>query len=191
MDASTVSAAIAALSAAIAAFSAWNSRRSALASESALREASQQRRIDNSRQMLNALGGVYDDAMAMVESLVRDLGRDPVKVTRCRDALRRSEAGAWRQCEDPGRRRGARHLHAGRRGFDLRRSLPGRAAIGVQARRRDRRLVGNWCPFHAVRRRFARLAALHLVEFRLLVERTHRTGQTRMEDRPLRYRSWR
>jgi hypothetical protein len=90
MDASTVSAAIAALSAAIAAFSAWNSRRSALASESALREASQQRQLDNSRQMLNALGGVYDDAMAMVESLARDLGRDPVKVTRCRDALRRS-----------------------------------------------------------------------------------------------------
>ena len=38
MDASTVSAGIAALSATISAVSAWNARRSALASESALRE---------------------------------------------------------------------------------------------------------------------------------------------------------
>ena len=90
VDASTVSAGIAAVSAAISAVSAWNARRSALASESALKEASRQRTIDNARQSLGDLGRVYDDAMALIESLARDLQRDPVRVQRCRDALSRS-----------------------------------------------------------------------------------------------------
>ena len=90
MDASTVSAGIAAVSAAVSAVSAWNARRSALASESALREASRQRAIDNARQALGDLGRVYDDAMALIESLARDLQRDPVRVQRSRDALSRS-----------------------------------------------------------------------------------------------------
>lgn len=90
MDASTVSAGIAAVSAAISALSAWNARKSALASESALRESSRQRTIDNARQVLGDLGRVYDDAMALIESLARDLQRDPVRVQRCRDALSRS-----------------------------------------------------------------------------------------------------
>jgi hypothetical protein len=90
VDASTVSAGIAAVSAAISALSAWNARKSALASESALRESSHQRTIDNARQVLGDLGRVYDDAMALIESLARDLQRDPVRVQRCRDALSRS-----------------------------------------------------------------------------------------------------
>lgn len=90
MDASTVSAGIAALSAAISAVSAWNARRSALASESALRETSRQREIDSARQMLGDLGRVYDDAVALIESLARDLQRDPMQVERCRDVLSRS-----------------------------------------------------------------------------------------------------
>lgn len=90
MDASTVSAGIAALSATISAVSAWNARRSALASESALRETSRQREIDSARQMLGDLGRVYDDAVALIESLARDLQRDPMRVERCRDVLSRS-----------------------------------------------------------------------------------------------------
>lgn len=90
VDASTASAGIAAVSAAISAFSAWNSRRSARASELALRENSRQRAADNTRQMLEDLGRVYDDAMALIESLARDLQRDPVRVQRSRNALRRS-----------------------------------------------------------------------------------------------------
>jgi hypothetical protein len=90
VDASTVSAGIAAVSAAISAVSAWNARRSALASESALREASRQQAIDNARLRLGELGKVYDGAMALIEGLARDLQRDPAQVQRCRDALRRS-----------------------------------------------------------------------------------------------------
>lgn len=90
MDASTVTAGIAAASAAISAVSAWNARRSALASESALRESTRQRAIDNARQVLGDLGRVYDDAMALIESLSRDLQLDPAQVQRCRNALRRS-----------------------------------------------------------------------------------------------------
>jgi hypothetical protein len=90
MDASTVSAGIAAVSAAISAVGAWNARKSALASELTLRETGRQQAVNNARQMLRDLGRVYDDAMAMIESLARDLQRDHVRVQRCRDALRRS-----------------------------------------------------------------------------------------------------
>jgi hypothetical protein len=90
VDASTVSAGIAAISAAISAISAWNSRRSALASESALRETNLQRTIENARRALGDLGLVYDDAMALIESLSRDRQRDPVRTQHCRNALTRS-----------------------------------------------------------------------------------------------------
>ncbi len=73
--------------------------------------------------------------------------------------------------------------------FDFRRCFSSRATAGVPARRRDRRIVGRRRPFHAVRRRLARLEALHLVEFRLVLQGAHRAGQAGMEDRPLRYRS--
>jgi hypothetical protein len=90
MDAATASAGIAAVSAAISAVGAWNARRSALASQSSLRETSRQQVVDNARQTLGDLGRVYDDAMAMIESLARDLQHNPVRVERCREALRRS-----------------------------------------------------------------------------------------------------
>jgi hypothetical protein len=90
VDASTATAAIAAVSAAISAVSAWNARRSALASESTLRETSRQQIINNVRQRIGDLARVYDDSMALVESLARDLQRDQAKVQRCRDALQRS-----------------------------------------------------------------------------------------------------
>jgi hypothetical protein len=90
MDASAVSAYIAAAAAAVSAFSAWNSQRSAQASLASVKEARQQRAIDNSRANLAALGTVYDDSMSLVESLDRDLTRDPANVGRKREALRRS-----------------------------------------------------------------------------------------------------
>jgi redox-sensitive bicupin YhaK (pirin superfamily) len=68
--------------------------------------------------------------------------------------------------------------------------IPGTPA-GASAGRRDRRFVGNRSAFHAVRWRLARFEALHLVEFRVIIEGTHRAGQARVEDWPLRYRSWR
>lgn len=90
MDASMISACIAAISATVSAFSAWNSRRSAQASQAALQDSREQRKIDNSRADLIALGNVYDDCMNLIESLDRDLTRDPTKVHRYRETLRRS-----------------------------------------------------------------------------------------------------
>jgi hypothetical protein len=90
MDASTISTVIAGASAAIAAFSAWNSSRSAQASLAALKESREQRAVDNSRASLAAIGDVYDHSMALVQSLDRDLTRDPPAVARKREALRRS-----------------------------------------------------------------------------------------------------
>jgi hypothetical protein len=90
MDASTISTIIAGLSATVAAFSAWNSNRSAQASLAALKETREQRAVDNSRLFLAAVGDVYDHSMTLVESLDRDLTRDPPAVARKREALRRS-----------------------------------------------------------------------------------------------------
>jgi hypothetical protein len=90
MDASTASAYIAAVSAAVSAISAWNARKSAQASLAAVRETREQRAIDNSRSSLTELGSVYDNVAILIESLARDLTRDPAAVTRHRDALRRS-----------------------------------------------------------------------------------------------------
>jgi len=90
MDASTISTIIAGAAAAIAAFSAWNSNRSAQASLAALKESREQRAVDNSRASLAAIGDVYDRCMILVESLDRDLTRDPPAVARKREALRRS-----------------------------------------------------------------------------------------------------
>jgi hypothetical protein len=90
VDASTVSACIAAISATVSAFSAWNSRRSAQASQIAVREAREQRQVDNARAMLAMLGSVYDDSMGLIESLARDLIRDPASVAQHRSALQRS-----------------------------------------------------------------------------------------------------
>ncbi len=69
--------------------------------------------------------------------------------------------------------------------------FPAERLLVFRPRRRDRRVLPGWSAFYAVRRRLTRLQALHLVEFRVIVEGTHRTGQRRVEDRPLRYRSWR
>lgn len=90
MDASTVSIIIAGASAAIAAFSAWNSNRSAQASLAALKENREQRAADNFRASLADIGDVYDHSMTLVESLDRELTRDPPAVARKREALRRS-----------------------------------------------------------------------------------------------------
>ena len=76
-------------------------------------------------------------------------------------------------------------------GFHLRRSLSRKPPAGVPAGRRDRRVVRARRAFHAVRRRVARLEALYLVEFRFVVERTHRAGQGRVENRPFRHRTGR
>lgn len=88
--AASVSAAISAASAVTAALSAWNSRRSAEASELALRETRQQRRIDNARKELEGIGTVYDQAMALIDALSIELRRDPAAVERKREVLRRS-----------------------------------------------------------------------------------------------------
>jgi hypothetical protein len=87
--AASVSAIVGAMSAATAAFAAWNSRRSAQASEAALRETRHQRQIDNARTELGDLGTVYDHAMALIDSLAVELRRDPAAVERKREALRR------------------------------------------------------------------------------------------------------
>ena len=88
--ASSVSAIVGALSATIAAVSARNSRRSAQASEAALRETRHQRQADDARRELETLGAVHDEAMALVRALATDLRREPAVVERCRNALRRS-----------------------------------------------------------------------------------------------------
>lgn len=88
--ASSVSAIAGGISATVAAVSARNSRRSAQASEAVLREARLQRRADDARQALDALGIVHDEAMALATALATDLRREPAVVERRRDALRRS-----------------------------------------------------------------------------------------------------
>lgn len=90
MEASTVTAYIAAVSATVSAISAWNSRRSARASHLAVQETREQRRIDNSRAALAELGTVYDATMGLIEALARDLTREPAVVARRREDLRRS-----------------------------------------------------------------------------------------------------
>jgi hypothetical protein len=81
---------VAAVSASVSAVSAWNSHRSAKASQKALEETRQQRRIDDTRFRIGLLGTLYDDSMAVVASLGRDLRSDPANVERRKDVLRRS-----------------------------------------------------------------------------------------------------
>jgi hypothetical protein len=88
--AGSVSATIGGISATVAAVSAFSSRKSAQASEAALRETRQQREIDNARTELRSIGAVYDDALTLVEALAVDLRRDPAAVERAREAVRRS-----------------------------------------------------------------------------------------------------
>jgi ABC-type transporter Mla subunit MlaD len=90
LQAATVGATVAAVSAAISAFSSWNSFRSAKASLAALEDTREQRRKDDVRTRLGALGGVYDDCVGLIESLARDLIRDSETVNRQREKLRRS-----------------------------------------------------------------------------------------------------
>jgi hypothetical protein len=88
--AASVSAVVGAISAAIAAFSAWNSRRSAQASEAALRETRRQREMEAARKELEGLGVIYDHAMALIQALSIELRREPAAVERKREALRRA-----------------------------------------------------------------------------------------------------
>jgi hypothetical protein len=87
--AASVSAIVGAASATVAAFSAWNSRRSAQASEAALRETRHERQMDGARRELDGLGVIYDHAMALIQALSIELRRDPAAVERKREALRR------------------------------------------------------------------------------------------------------
>lgn len=85
-----VAAGIGAISATVAAISAFNSRKSAQASEAALRETRRQREIDNTRLELTLLGVLYDDALALTRALAVDRSRDPAAVDRARESLKRS-----------------------------------------------------------------------------------------------------
>ena len=85
-----VAAGIGAISATVAAISAFNSRKSAQASEGALRETRKQREIDNARTELSLLGALYDDALGLVQALAVDRARDPAAVERARESLKRS-----------------------------------------------------------------------------------------------------
>jgi hypothetical protein len=86
--AGAVAAGIGALSATVAAISAFNSRKSAQASEAALRETRRQREIDNARTELGLLGALYDDALALARSLAVDRSSDPAAVERTRESLK-------------------------------------------------------------------------------------------------------
>jgi hypothetical protein len=88
--AGSTSAGIAAISATIAAIGAFNSRKSAQASETALRETRRQRELDNARTELNALATMYDDVLALVHALAVDRSRNPAAVERARSVVQRS-----------------------------------------------------------------------------------------------------
>jgi hypothetical protein len=88
--AGAVAAGIGAISATVAAISAFNSRKSAQASEAALREARRQREIDNARTELQLLGELYDDALALVRALALDRVRNPAAVEHARESVKRS-----------------------------------------------------------------------------------------------------
>lgn len=88
--AGSISAIVGAVSATVAAVSARNSRRSAQASEAALRETRRQRQADDARRELQDLGSVYDEAMALIRALATELRREPAAVERRRNALHRS-----------------------------------------------------------------------------------------------------
>lgn len=80
---------IAAISATISAISAANSRRSAHASETALRETRRQRQADDARRELNSIGEIYDEATELIQALAVDLYRDPASIEQRRERLRR------------------------------------------------------------------------------------------------------
>jgi hypothetical protein len=88
--AGSISAVVSAVSATIGAISARNSWRSARASEAALQETRRQRRAEDIRREIAALGTLHDESAALVRALATDLRADPAAVERSRSALRRS-----------------------------------------------------------------------------------------------------
>jgi len=97
MDASTTSAAAscvsavaAASSAFVAALSARHSHRSARSAEEALQETRRQRRHENVRRELVAVGLLRHEATELIRSLATELRREPARVELRRESLRRT-----------------------------------------------------------------------------------------------------